>query len=66
MRPLQIQYFNMESELYTIPLGGVDVVLGVQWLQTLCTYSINHQENFIQIKWKGKIYKLDGFQPAQT
>jgi hypothetical protein len=27
---LQIQDFNLESELYTIPLGGVDVVLGVQ------------------------------------
>jgi hypothetical protein len=45
---LQIQDFNLESELYTIPLGGVDVVLGVQWLQTLGTYSINHQEHFIK------------------
>jgi len=23
---LQIQYFNLESEFYTVPLGGVDVV----------------------------------------
>jgi hypothetical protein len=47
---LQIQDFNLESELYTVPLGGVDVVLGVQWLQTLGTYLVNHQENFIQFK----------------
>ena len=39
---LQIQDFNLESELFTIPLGGVDVVLGVQWLQTLGTNLVNH------------------------
>jgi hypothetical protein len=27
---LQIQDFNLELELYTIPLGGLYVVLGVQ------------------------------------
>jgi hypothetical protein len=63
---LQNQDFNLESDLYTVPLGGVDVILGVQWLQTLGTYSVNHQENFIQFKWQGKSYKLDGFQPPQT
>jgi hypothetical protein len=47
-------------------MGGVDVVLGVQWLQTLGTYLVNHQEHFIQFKWKGKHYKLDGFQPPKT
>ena len=47
-------------------MGGVDVVLGVQWLQTLGTYSVNHQEHFIQFKWQGKSYKLYGFQPPQT
>jgi hypothetical protein len=63
---LQIQDFNLESELYTVPLGGVDVVLGVQWLQTLGTYSVNHQKHFIKFKWQGKRYKLYGFQPPQT
>ena len=63
---LQIQDFNLESELYVVPLGGVDVVLGVQWLQTLGTYSVNHQEHFIKFKWQGKSYKLYGFQPPQT
>jgi hypothetical protein len=48
----QIQYFNLQSKLYIFPLGGVDVVLGVQWLQTLGAYSVNHQEHFIQFKWQ--------------
>ena len=29
---LQIQDFSLESSFFTVPLGGVDVVLGVQWL----------------------------------
>ena len=56
----------MESELYTLPLGGVDIVLGVQWLQTLGTYSANHQKHFIKFKWQGKNYKLHGFQQLGT
>jgi hypothetical protein len=42
------------------------MVLGVQWLQTLGTYSANHQKHFIIFKWQGKRYKLYGFQPPQT
>ena len=51
---LQIQDFNLESELYIVPLGGVDVVLGVQWLQTLGTCSANHQKHFMKFKCQGK------------
>ena len=47
----RIQEFKLESELYTLPLEGVDIILGVQWLQTLGTYSINHQKHFIKFKW---------------
>ena len=30
---LQIQDYNLESEFYAIPLGGVDAVLGIWWLK---------------------------------
>ena len=62
----QIQEFKLESELYTLPLGGVDIVLGVQWLQTLGTNSVNHQKHFIKFKWQGQEYKLYGFQIPET
>ena len=62
---LQIRDFKLESELYTLPLGGVDIVLGFKWLQTLGTYSTNHQKHFIKFKWKGHEYKLYGFQPPK-
>lgn len=34
---LEIQNYNLESPFYTIPLGGVDLVLVIKWLQTLST-----------------------------
>ena len=40
---LKIKNFHLEYPFYTVPLRGVDVVLGIQWLQNLGTYSANHQ-----------------------
>ena len=56
----------IESDFFAVPLGGVDVALGIQWLQTLGTYSANHQEHFIKFKWIANRYQLYGFQPPQT
>ena len=35
------------SQMIVIPMGGVDVVLGVQWLQSLGTIAFNFQEFFM-------------------
>ena len=58
---LQMQKYNLEFDFFAVPLGEVDVVLGIQWLQTLGTYSVNYQEHFIKFKWLGKRYKLYAF-----
>ena len=58
---LQMQEYNLEFDFFAVPLGGIDVVLGIQWLQTLGTYSANHQEHFIMFKWLEKKYKLYSF-----
>ena len=63
---LQMQEYNLEYDLFVVPLRGVDVVLGIQWLNTLGTYFANHQEHFIKFKWLGKKYKSYGFQSPQT
>ena len=46
---LRIKDHNLTLEIYTVTLGGLDFVLGAQWLQTLGTYYANHQ--FCFIKW---------------
>jgi hypothetical protein len=43
-----------------IPMGGADVVLGIQWLQSLGTMDFNFQELFIKFSLKGKEIELRG------
>ena len=63
---LQMQEYKLKSYFFVVPLGGVDVVLGIQWLQTLGTYSTNHLEHFIEFHEFGKTHKLYGYQPPPT
>jgi hypothetical protein len=43
-----------------IPMGGDDVVLGIQWLQSLGTMAFNFQELFMKFSWEGKEIELIG------
>ena len=46
--------------MLSIPMGGVDVVLGIQWLQSLGTVAFNFQELFLNFFSQGKEVKLRG------
>jgi hypothetical protein len=46
--------------MITIPMGGVDVVVGVQWLQSLGMISFIFQELFMKFFWEGKEFELRG------
>ena len=50
----------LNSPMLSIPMGGADVVLGVQWLQSLGTVAFNFQELFIIFFSKGKEVELIG------
>ena len=39
--------YVLNSPMLSIPMGGADVVLGVQWLQYLGTITFNFQEIFL-------------------
>ena len=39
--------YVLNSPILSIPMGGVDVVLGVQWLQSLGMIAFNFQELFL-------------------
>lgn len=32
---LSMDHYTLKSDMYALPLGGCDIVLGVQWLKTL-------------------------------
>ena len=46
--------YVMNSPMISIPMGGADVVLGIQWLQSLGTMAFNFQELFMKIFIGGK------------
>ena len=52
--------YVLNSPMISIPMGGVDVVLGVQWLQYLGTIYFNFQELFLQYCWEGNEIELRG------
>ena len=50
----------MNSPMISIPMGGVDFVLGIQWLQSLGTMAFNFQELFMKFLLEGKEIELRG------
>ena len=57
--------YALNSPMISIPMGGADVVLGVQWLQSLWMVAFNFQEivfNFFQKERKTNYGVLQGSQ----
>jgi hypothetical protein len=52
--------YVMNSKMIAIPMGGADVVLGIQWLQSLGTMAFNFQELFMKFSLEGKEIELRG------
>jgi hypothetical protein len=46
--------YVMNIQMIFIPMDGVDVVLGIQWLQSLGTMGFNFQELFMKFSLEGK------------
>ena len=52
--------YVLNSPMISIPMGGANVVLGVQWLQSLGTMDFNFQKLVMKLSWEGKEYELNG------
>jgi hypothetical protein len=51
---LTMEEYVLNSPMIAIPMGGADVVLGIQWLQSLGTMAFNFQELFMKFSLEGK------------
>lgn len=49
---------DFTSNFHAIPLGGYDLVLGVQWLRQVSPVWFDFDKREVQIKWKGKMVQL--------
>lgn len=52
--------YSFNIPMLSIPMGGVNVILGVQWLQSLGAIAFNFQELFLKFFSEGKEVELQG------
>ena len=63
---LSLGEYVLNIRILSIPIGGADVVLGVQWLQSFGTISFNFQELFMNFfRKKGSWIKGYGRKPGK-
>ena len=54
--------YQLDTPMYAISMGAVDIVLGVQWLTTLGTIKMNFQDLFMRFQSEGKTIELRGLK----
>ena len=54
--------YLLDSPMIAIQMGGTDVVLGVQWLQSLGTMNFNFQKRFMKFFSEGRDIELRGIE----
>ncbi|KAJ8767406.1 hypothetical protein K2173_017450 [Erythroxylum novogranatense] len=63
--PTLLQDIPFSITFYSLPLMGLDVVLGVQWLRQLGTIQCNWNRLTMDFMWKGQPRNLQGIQEQQ-
>jgi hypothetical protein len=65
---LTMREYNLQIPMYVIPIGGVDVVFGIEWLRKLGTISTNYNELFMILELEGSQHELKGLKigPSQV
>jgi len=59
---LNMGEYLLDIHMISIQMCGVDVVLGVQWLQSLETIALNFQKLFMRFSSKDKKIEVKGIQ----
>jgi hypothetical protein len=59
---LNMGEYLLDNSMISIQMGGANVVLGVQWLQSLGTMALNFQDLFLGFSLEGKEIDLRGIQ----
>ncbi|XP_048503129.1 uncharacterized protein LOC125498867 [Beta vulgaris subsp. vulgaris] len=59
----RLQNTTFQTDALLIPLGGCDMVLGVQWLQSLGTVKWNFQQLRMEFTYNGALHVLRGIHP---
>jgi hypothetical protein len=61
---LQIGDYHLKSHMFSIDMGGCDIVLGADWLRTLGPILMDFKELTMQFNQEGHQYKFQGIIPG--
>ena len=61
---ISIGDYNLHSNMFAMPLGGCDVILGTQWLRTLGPILWDFAELWMQFSVNGNKHTFNGLQPG--
>ncbi|XP_062104135.1 uncharacterized protein LOC133815295 [Humulus lupulus] len=61
---LLMQGHQFVVDLYVLPICGLDIVLGMQWLQSLGPCLHDHKNLTMEFQWQGSTVKLEGSKTA--
>jgi len=57
---LQFGQYNLKYHMFSIHMGGCDIIFGVEWLHTLGPISMDFKELTMQFQQEGKKYEFQG------
>jgi hypothetical protein len=57
---LQIGQYHLKCHMFTIDMGGCDIVLSVEWLRTLDPITMDFKDLTMQFQQEGQQYKFQG------
>lgn len=58
--------YEFKADFMVIPMGGYDVILGVQWLSTLGPITWDFKELEMSFKWLNRRVMLHGIKPGSV
>jgi hypothetical protein len=61
---LQIGQYHLKSHMFSIDMGGCDIVLSVEWLRTLNPILMDFKELTMQFQQEGQQYKFQGIRTS--
>jgi hypothetical protein len=59
---LQMGDYHLKTHMFSIVIGGCDIVLGVEWLRTLGPITMDYIELYMSLTQKANPYTLRGLQ----
>jgi hypothetical protein len=61
---LQMGYYHLKIHMFSIAMGGCDIVLGVKWLRTLRQITMGYQELYMRFTQEAHTYTFQGLQAS--